>query len=355
MSGHRVLMSLDEAGSRLVVRFGLRWSAARSTPERPGQSSKTPWDAWRGPPKRSIDVFLEGRCYPSNASRTQGEARLSLAGVDRRVRVLGRRFAVTTGGVTTFSAPEPFAAVALTMSNAYGGTSAELSYPRNPVGKGFCLADDGRQTVELPNVEEVTDLLEPADMRRPYEAWPQLPVPALFVPILPVVFPRCAMFGFADFGAVLDSSVAEVRNGDIAAPGESPRADAGLERWQEAPRRSRIERLEPGAPIFVSGCLPGGREWHARAPRTPRVSLLVDGRRDLPDVRAQAIRLRPEADEISVSYAFEHPLPRAFIEGIHARIPISVEVEGERFDYPAPPPVLSQVRSNKTEPLGGEP
>ncbi|MBL9022440.1 MAG: hypothetical protein JNL21_09570, partial [Myxococcales bacterium] len=73
-------------------------------------------------------------------------------------------------------------------------------------------------------------------------------------------------------------------------------------------------------------------------------SLEVDGRSEVVEPRPQTVRLRPERDEVVVTYAIEKPLVRAFIPGIHARIPIAIDVLGERLAATTQEPVLAAVR-----------
>jgi hypothetical protein len=151
-----------------------------------------------------------------------------------------------------------------------------------------------------------------------------------------MLFPRMALFGLATFDAPLDARLREVRDGDLPADLDARLGRAHPLASQEAPARSRLGALVEGTEVILEGCLPGGATWRAEAPRAPRVVLTVDGQATEVVARPQAIRLRPEADELCVTYAVEHKMHRAFIPGVHARIPITTQVERFVARYDAP-------------------
>ena len=65
-------------------------------------------------------------------------------------------------------------------SQAFGGCSAGMAYPRNPLGKGFALSrsPESMAGVELPRLENPIQRLDNVNwpLRR-WDAWPTLPMP----------------------------------------------------------------------------------------------------------------------------------------------------------------------------------
>ncbi len=328
-----ILLTLAEDGRTLSVRFRSVWT---SDGQRHFEALELerPFGLPYGdnvPVRREVDVLLEASAYPARPGDTRSSVRVRAGEVDRALVIWGPRQASWQGGVYRFSAPLPFEKVPLDHAHAYGGGfKTDRAYPRNPCGVGFVTSDrlDG-STITLPQVEEPPHLLTPERLVADWAAWWRQPTPALVEPLVPTNLPRLSHLPFPE----------------IYPP--APQHFAG-ERWellQEAPPHSRMKVLPEGTEVVVDGCLPAGAVWRRRLPRPPRVRLWVEAIERHVEVLPQALRLRPEADEISIGYAVEHKLHRAFIPGIHARIPITVEVEGTTVAYQAPVPVLSQLRA----------
>lgn len=342
-------------GRRLSVRFRLRWVAGRE-PVLEELDTFQPLALPIGdlvPFKREVDVFVEGHAYPRAGDAAHGQVALSFGAIRRVVQVFGPRTTTWQHGRLRFSEAQPFDRVPLDAAHAFGGLVGETPYPRNGSGKGFVVDPEQAEGVALPNLEEADDLLTPERLVAP---WWERPRPALFRPMLPVLFPRAALFGVSTFGAPLDARLRELREGDLP-EGLEPRIGRPHPlAAQEAPARSRLPELVAGTDITLAGCLPGGATWRARAPRAPRVLLTCDGRSEEVSARPQSVRLRPELDEICVTYALEHDLHRAFIPGVHARIPIATQVESFVARYDAPEAILPRVIAHeRTLSRGGEP
>lgn len=168
--------------------------------------------------KPATDVVIAGAAHPPRGAK-RFLARVSVAGVEKQIAVVGRR--VVQGGV--FGETEAAESTKLSYRNAFGGEDAielarsghpldglrrELSerpemfdenpyaYPRNPTGRGFTIRglDDG---AELPRIEDPDDLLTP-ERRVAGEAfdWSSMPMPAGLGWFGHLWFPRCVFFGF---------------------------------------------------------------------------------------------------------------------------------------------------------------
>jgi len=284
--------------------------------------------------RASTDVFLEGHAYPAGVGECSSKVAFRCAELSRQLVVSGPRLAQIRDGRVTFSDAKAFERVALTHQNAYGGgLGGDRAYPRNPAGKGFVTRDRiADKDIELPLVEEGTRLTA-MNLIAEWAEWWRQPPPAIVEPLLPTNMPRLFHLGI---------------DGLYPLPGKS--AERSLaELLQEAPPHSRLSSLPEGAPIEVNGCLPNSAPFRARAPRAPRYKVTVDGRQVDAEARAQVVRLRPEAGELSITYAIEHGLARTFLPGIHARIPIAVDVEGTHIAFPTEEPLLAQLRRAKAK------
>lgn len=281
--------------------------------------------------KPEVDVFIEGKAHPRTEGARESMIRLHGSGIDVSAQVFGQRTIVRGSSGLRIGEPARLEPFVLDASEAYGGPD----YPRNPLGQGFISDETKAEGTLLPRIEDPTDLLTNDRLIASAARWWEQPVPALFEPRLASAFPRSVQLGLLEMPPV-----------------ELPDADKAF--VQEAPRPMRLARLETGMSLTVEGCLLSGRAWTWQMPALPVMRLWVEGREvDSPAV-AQTIRLRPEADETVVTFAFEHTMHRAFVPGIHGRIPIEVEVLGERRAFATPEPTLVAVRRGLAQLKRGE-
>ncbi len=296
------------------------------------------------PFKPEVDVFVEGRAHPPHQRARETDVRLRMGTIDVTAAVFGERRIERRRGRLEIGDPAPLQPVALTGHVAYGGRSGDFHYPRNPVGRGFVLDEQEAEGVLLPQLEDPEDRLTRDRLVAEADRWWRMPRPLSFDATLPTSFPRGVLLGLVEMPVIADpAALGEVRDGDVPAlpPGLHAPSRAFV---HEARRRLRLPRLEAGVEARLEGCLPQGASWRWRAPTSPVARLFVEERELQAEAVAQTVRLRPEADEVAVTYAIEHELPRAFVPGLHARIPIAVEVLGARHEYVTPEPVLAAVR-----------
>jgi hypothetical protein len=311
------------------------------------------------PRKAAVDVFLEGHAYASSADPTAGAVRVRVGPVDRSFRISGRRVVEWHRDRPRIGAAAAFERVPFDREHAYGGISLGHPYWRNPGGKGYLVDGDTREGIELPNIEEAHDLLTLDRLVDEPSAWWRRPRPALTAPLVPIDFPRIVDLGWpsAFVPPPRDPSLAEIVDGDLppdfsmAEPFQMRRAV-----FQQAPARSRLATYEAGAEVVVEGCLPHGEAFRAKLPEAPPALLEVEGRRREIELLPQSVTVRPEEGALSIVYFASAELHRAFVPGLHKRIPIALELLGERFPYPTPEPVLARVRRAQSEaaPSGGE-
>lgn len=116
--------------------------------------------------KPRADVLLRGTCYtPGRKRMTEYPVKFGVGAWSKILRVTGDRVWLDGVAGPTMSDPVPFDRMPLDDRHSFGGPG----YARNPVGKGY-------NTRELPNVEDVKDLVLSRSDR---------PAPAGFGPISP--------------------------------------------------------------------------------------------------------------------------------------------------------------------------
>lgn len=177
-------------------------------------------DLWESKPW--TDVIVRGHVQAFGGRPVQSmSAGVRVGNREKWVQVFGDRRVVRRNGQLCFTEPEPFAALELSWRRAYGGIDPSVLhapvedafdffrlftpeqhpgvYPRNPVGRGWVIADaadvDG---MRLPNFETPSQLLSPqrlivGDPR----LWPRAPIPAGFGWYRQGWFPRSALLGLA--------------------------------------------------------------------------------------------------------------------------------------------------------------
>jgi uncharacterized protein YjbI with pentapeptide repeats len=121
-----------------------------------------------GIPKPCAEFLVSGRAYDHGPKRSgQCAVRVSVAGLEKTLRVSGDRHWLAAGGA---SAPTPVDGVSLDWRHTFGGPN----FSENPLGRGAVRESDGRWP--LPNVE-------PLSQRLVREGQPGMPVS--FGPVSP--------------------------------------------------------------------------------------------------------------------------------------------------------------------------
>ena len=135
--------------------------------------------------KPGTDVVVVGRAHaPRGRMARFFDAAIQVGAFRKEVRVFGDRRVRRRALGIAFTDPEPFESMPLHYGAAYGGRfpldGQEMSYPRNPAGRGFAVDPSPSELDELrlPNLENPLQLLEPSRVAlRSYDRWTEAPRP----------------------------------------------------------------------------------------------------------------------------------------------------------------------------------
>jgi hypothetical protein len=137
----------------------------------------------------ATDVVAIADAHPPNGEQTaRFSIGLRVGGVSRVLQVTGDRYCAFRDGETPLvSDPAPVKIMPVIYERAYGGVDGssvpdmEFAYPRNPVGRGFAIANK-KETIEnliLPNIEDPEELLSRETIvTGRLEDWHRQPLPA---------------------------------------------------------------------------------------------------------------------------------------------------------------------------------
>lgn len=330
-------------------------------------------DYW--PAKSWTDVAVIGAaCAPGGRPVERMRVAVGVGTRTKQIDVLGRRVVTWHAGQPVFSASEPFVEMPLSYDNAYGGVDARVepglvsegqlvkwatgldhpgAYPRNPFGKGYVVAREPCDGMELPNLEMPQDPLTPACLVVGDPAlWHRQPVPWCFDWLHARMFPRSLFYlrtsgpwvpppedeAYAErhWGVVSQDYLDWRDSSDAGDPlGAHPRF------YQEASIGLCFSRIGPGTPIKLQGVHPEGRTVEFALPPPPSLEVISEGTIQTLAPRLNNVECLPADDLVTLTYVAEIAPPRTFIPGIHREIDLKLSVEHDRpIPYVTPPTVL---------------
>ncbi len=161
-------------------------------------------DFW--PFKVGTDVVLNGAVYaPGGSPASSCTASLQVNDRRKTIAVIGDRVArYAQGGPPTVTDPVPFTQMELWYERAYGGTDVysdlkcPYPYPRNPLGRGFVVANTAASinNLPLPNLEVPGAQVTAQSLcLGEYGAWETRPMPAGFGWLSKLWYPRALLAG----------------------------------------------------------------------------------------------------------------------------------------------------------------
>jgi hypothetical protein len=377
---------LEPAFAFALVKFTYQIKGATAVPSQP---EPLRFDFWsdeklepRFPPgsdywldKQFSDVVIRGSAFaPAGRPTPSMFVAAQVGRVVKRIAVFGKRLVEWSQGNPRPSRPEPFAEMPLLYQNAYGGLDnrvpipAQLEqgymrtaalgmqfdhpglYPRNPVGKGYLVLPDPIDGVELPNLEDPTDLLtaERLITRKP-ELWYRQPLPWCFEWTVGLSFPRYLFMGIdAWFPPPDDSTLPEVKRGFIPAHLRrrlEQERDLAAGYLQEASLGMLVGTPLAGQPVILTGMHPEEPTITFTVPSAPLIEIEVEGERAvLPPLLTNLVIFPAEKKFTAVYCARTKGLRRVFIPGIHRHIPIAARINRDApIRYQSPPTIHDRL------------
>jgi hypothetical protein len=338
-------------------------------------------DYWYDKP--ATDVVLHGSAYASGGRQFQtASVSVAIGQWSKQVMVFGHRIVEWSAqGTPRFTAPEPVASVPLVYQLAYGGLDPRVPipeaqaeeyerlvraghqydhpglYPRNPVGKGYLALPGPVAGLELPNLEDPFDLLQPERLTAGApELWHRQPLPWCLEYAQGLTFPRYRYLGIdAWHPAPIGPELKEVERGFMP-----PSLDQAL---QENPALARGYLQEASLGMVFPTPLAGQRVEligvHAEEPRiaftlpsAPRIEFEIEGQRQLAEARLTNLVLFPEERTFCMTYAAKSEgLPRVFVPSLHREIPLAVRVDADApILYETPPTIRERLQNASPTP-----
>jgi hypothetical protein len=336
-------------------------------------------DFW--PVKAATDVVVTGSAWQrGGAQAPRSTVTLRVGERSKSIAVFGRRV-VSKGalGKPIFSDPEPFTEMPVVNANAYGGWDARVPmehsavfrdvlarqydhpgiYPRNLFGKGYVVVPElPENEVELPNLEDPSDLLDPerffvGEPRR----WYLQPLPWCLDWSAPVMFHRYVwLAGDAWFPAPEDDLLPEVRRGLLPRAYRSAASElnegvgAPPPFLQEASLGMIMTDVREGLPLSITGMHPEIETQSFVLPAPPRLAFTLGGNWVPLAPRLHSILVLPGRQKVQLVYgATYEPLPRKYVPGVHAKIPLAMRVDDDPPIVYAPPITIGEIHRSSRQ------
>lgn len=322
------------------------------------------------PWKPYTDVVVQGSAFaPGGRPTARSQVSLQVGEYTRSIAVFGRReVGWDSAGKLRIGEPEPFDEIPLTWENAYGGVDPRVPapepvevpdflllqrdhpglYPRNPFGRGYLAHPDPLESLEMPNLEDPTDLLTPERLVvQDPTLWYLQPIPACFDFVSVGAFPRQVFFSAEAqpwFPAPEDERLPEVARGFLMPGYRSYMAEGNKLMaplfFQAASHGFIFADLPPGTSIRIAGMHPEFPELHFTLPSVvPLIRLLEEDRALEGEPRLHHVVCRPADLTVNMVYGVRSRSNRTYLPGIHAEIPLAVQVGSEApIPYFTPPP-----------------
>jgi hypothetical protein len=328
--------------------------------------------------KAATDVVIRGSAYaPNGKPVTTMQVMANVGPLAKRIAVFGRReVRWRKDGQIYVTAPEPFSEIPLVYSNTYGGLDPRVPipelereaysecaalgltvdhpglYPRNAVGKGYCVYPEPILGLEMPNLEDPDDLLGPSRIvTGDPRLWYRQPLPWCFEWTQRLMYPRELLLGLdAWYPCPAPQLLSEVRRGYVpasAAHPEQTRVVPPLEVYQEASLGFVARSPLTAERVTVFGMHPEQSELSFLVPAAPIIEIEVDRCRYTPRPLLSNLVIRPgDAKFTAVWCACTAELPRKFIPQVHKNIPLQVRVNGGRaVRYESPRTVRERLQA----------
>lgn len=275
------------------------------------------------PFKVATDVVLNGTAYAPGGGPTRS-CMVALQVGDRRkaVHVVGDRVArYAEGAAPVVTDPEPFSTMELRYERAYGGTDVysdvkvPYPYPRNPLGRGFVVANTPKSVdrLPLPNLEDPRSPLAAADLcLGEYGRWPARPMPTGLGWFPKVWRPRAELAGILPRDRAVEQELRNAYAELLPADQREPYRKHGFRDmdfrfFSGASADLALPFLKGGETIGTENLTPDGRLTFRLPEERPRLGLDIGEGVQEPEVALQTVMIR--LDERQVDLVWRGAVP----------------------------------------------
>jgi hypothetical protein len=268
------------------------------------------------PFKLGTDVVLNATAYaPGGAAVTACSVGLQVDQRRKVLRVVGDRQVRYNGGAApVFTDPVPFTSMPLRFERAYGGmdvySDARLPYPypRNPLGRGFVVANTAAALAKLslPNVEDPVAPIAPDTLcLGEYAQWETRPLPAGYGWFPKTWLPRASLAGVLPRDRAIEQ---ELRRAYAAlVPAEHREAylthgfrDMDFRFFNGASPGLAFPYLAGGETILTANLTPAGRLDFRLPSERPRIGIDIGEGVQEPEVVLQTVMIRMDDGQVDL-------------------------------------------------------
>jgi hypothetical protein len=263
------------------------------------------------PYKVATDVVLNGFVYsPGGVPCQETSASLAVGSVVKTIAVIGDREAQFNAGKSPgFRDPQPFKQMPLCYERAYGGTDVYsdpctlFAYPRNPLGRGFVVANAkaALSKLQLPNIEDPDDRISPERLCVGdfYKGWQNQPMPTSLGWFPKTWLPRAALAGVMPGDRKLEQELR--KNYEQLIPPEHKESykktqlpDMNFRFFSGASAGLAMPYLQGGEQIVLHNLTPEGRTSLVLPQQRPKIIIDIgEGPRE-PEVELQTVMIHAE-------------------------------------------------------------
>ena len=267
------------------------------------------------PYKVATDVVLNGTVYAPGGSARTCLASVQVEEYRKAIRVVGDRAARYNGGGTpAFLDPEPFERIELRYERAYGGTDVysdpkvPYPYPRNPLGRGFVVANRPKTVdgLKLPNFEDPQTPVSAQDLCvGDFSRWATRPGPAGFGWVPKVWRPRAELAGILPRDRAVEQELRQAYAALLPADQREPYLKHGLRDmdfrfFNGASTGLVLPFLKGGEEVSTENLSPEGKLKFRLPEERPRIALDIGDGHEEPAVVLQTVMIRMDDRELDL-------------------------------------------------------
>lgn len=275
------------------------------------------------PFKLATDVVVEGTAYaPRGVPTPSCVVTLQVGERRKQLIVIGDREARhVSGRAPAFTDPVPFETMPLRYERAYGGIDVysdrktTYPYPRNPLGRGFAVANSREvlDNLALPNLEDPEAMLLPEHLCiGEYARWTGRPFPAGLGWFPKTWLPRAQLAGILPADRAVEQELRRAYAELVPAEHRDAYLSNGLPDmdfrfFNGASPGLALPYLTGSEPVLAENLGPDGRLSFQLPGETPRIALDIGAGPQEPPVVLHTVMLR--MDDLQVDLVWRGAVP----------------------------------------------